>query len=115
MKIKFVGGIILTGMLILPAMGFSTETGPAEMDLKERFHVEGKKEAVIFPHAEHQKTQECVNCHVDPKGGGKLNVEIVETTGFGNDFHKKFCWPCHVEQKVPKGKSCSTCHKKKKH
>jgi hypothetical protein len=30
----------------------------------------------------------------------------------GNDFHKKFCWPCHTEMKVPNGRSCNTCHKK---
>lgn len=84
--------------------------GPETIDLKAAFKVEGKKNAVIFPHHKHQEKLECAKCHKDAKGGGSLAVEIVELTGTSNDFHKKFCWPCHEEMKVPKGKSCKTCH-----
>ncbi len=111
MNSKLVTGFIFMGVLVFPGLGLSSETGPAEIDLKARFHIEGKKEAVIFPHATHQKTLECISCHADPKGG-KLKVAIVNISGSGNDFHKKLCWPCHEEKQVPKGKSCSTCHKK---
>lgn len=84
--------------------------GPETIDLKDAFKVEGKKSAVIFPHHKHQEKLECGKCHKDAKGGGTLLVDIVELTGTSNDFHKKFCWPCHEEMKVPKGKSCKTCH-----
>jgi len=90
------------------------DKGPETIDLKATHKIEGKKSAVIFPHHDHQKNLECVKCHKDPEGGGPLIVEIVKLTTSKNDFHKKFCWPCHVEMKVPKGKSCKTCHKKTK-
>jgi len=86
------------------------ENGPATINLKEKFNVEGSKKAVIFPHRMHQEKLACTKCHPTDKGG-PLKVEIKKTKGFGNDFHKNFCWPCHVEMKVPKGKSCGTCHK----
>jgi Cytochrome c7 and related cytochrome c len=73
--------------------------------------VEGKKKAVVFAHHKHQEKLECVKCHKDAKGGGPLVVDIVKLTTRKNDFHKKLCWPCHVEMKVPKGKSCKTCHR----
>ncbi len=85
-------------------------SGPATINLKEKFHVKGNKQAVIFPHHMHQEKMACTKCH-PTDSGGPLKVEIKKTKGFGNDFHKKFCWPCHVEKKVPKGKSCGTCHK----
>lgn len=111
MNSKLVRGFLFMGVIVLPALGVCGVTGPAEIDLKARFHVEGKKEAVIFPHARHQEKQECISCHADPKGG-ELKVAIVNISGVGNDFHKKFCWPCHEEKKVSKGKACATCHKK---
>lgn len=83
--------------------------GPEVINLKEKFHVEGSKPAVHFPHAKHQARLACTKCHLSNEGG-KLKLEIKKTKGFGNDFHKKFCWPCHVEMKVPKGKTCATCH-----
>jgi hypothetical protein len=85
--------------------------GPETIDLKEKFKVEGAKQAVIFPHRLHQATLACGTCHQSPQGGDDLIVEFVNTSGVGNDFHKKFCWPCHEKMKVVKGKSCSTCHK----
>lgn len=86
--------------------------GPESMDLKELFHVEGKKEAVVFPHWKHQEKLACTKCH-DSDQGGKLSITPQNLAGSANDFHKKICWPCHVEMKVPKGKTCSTCHAKK--
>ncbi len=102
--------LLFAGMCLLAFPGTVLGQGPAEIDLKERFQVEGKKKAVIFPHRKHQGALSCASCHQDPQGGGALVVEFVKLTGTGNDFHKKFCWPCHVEMKVPRGKSCSTCH-----
>lgn len=87
--------------------------GPEAMNLKERFDVHGSKKAVIFPHRLHQQKLDnhCEKCHISPEGGGSLIVEFVKKDGIGNDFHKKFCWDCHVKLNVPKGKACSTCHK----
>jgi len=89
-------------------------SGPERINLKEAFDVKGKKDAVIFPHHTHQENLDCINCHVDPEQGGSLKVTFVKRKGSSNDFHKKFCWPCHVKMEVPKGKRCSTCHKKQK-
>ncbi len=87
------------------------DKGPETIDLKAAYKVEGKKKAVVFPHHKHQEKLECGKCHKESKGGGPLVVDIVKLTTSKNDFHKKFCWPCHMEMKVPKGKSCKTCHR----
>ena len=104
--------IILTGSLLSISALCLADSGPAEMDLKAKYAIEGKKAAVVFPHKLHQEKLDCVKCH-DSDQGGALTVKAEFMTGMKNDFHKKICWPCHVEMKVPKGKSCSTCHKKK--
>ncbi|MBC8318274.1 MAG: cytochrome C [Desulfobulbaceae bacterium] len=102
--------LALLAFSALPFSASADDMGPETMDLKERFKVEGKKKAVIFPHRQHQASLECVKCHVSPQGGGNLNVEIANLKGTRNDFHTKFCWPCHQEMNVPKGRSCNTCH-----
>ena len=103
--------LFILALMAMPLLATAEDTGPETMDLKERFKVEGKKQAVIFPHRQHQQKLECDKCHINPQGGGSLNVEIKNMAGAQNDFHTKFCWPCHKEMKVPKGRSCSTCHK----
>ena len=107
---KEIIALLATGSFMLTAVACLASAGPETMNLKEKFHVKGNKQAVIFPHHKHQAKLECTKCHTSDKGG-ELKVQIKKTTGFGNDFHKKFCWPCHIEMKVPKGKSCGTCHK----
>lgn len=86
-------------------------SGPEIIDLKERFQVSGKKGAVLFPHHLHQEKAACQDCHVSAQGGGALKAKIDKKTGFKNDFHTNLCWPCHIDRKVPKGKSCKTCHR----
>ena len=107
---KHLKTVFLTGSLLSVA-ALCLAGGPAEMDLKARYSVEGKKAAVIFPHSLHQEKLDCVKCHASAAGGA-LSIKPEVMTGMANDFHKKICWPCHVEMKVPKGKSCKTCHKK---
>ena len=107
-------GVFLSFALMASASLAWVDKGPETIDLKAAYKVEGKKSAVIFPHHQHQEKVECAKCHKNTKGGGPLVVEIVKLTTTKNDFHKKFCWPCHVEMKVPKGKSCKTCHPKTK-
>ncbi len=97
--------------LLLPQMGpASSGNGPETIDLKAKHSIQGKKKAVIFPHRKHQGKLECTKCHKGPEGG-VLKVELKKIKGMSNDFHKKICWPCHVEMKVKKGKTCKTCHK----
>lgn len=113
---KYVSATILLGFFLCTnaSLVSATGQGPETIDLKATYKVKGKKSAVIFPHHSHQEKVACAKCHKDTKGGGPLVVEFVKLTTSKNDFHKKFCWPCHVEMKVPKGKSCKTCHPKKK-
>lgn len=111
MKQMVLSSLLLAALISIAAPTGVWANGPAEIDLKEKFQVEGNKQAVIFPHHKHQAAVACASCHQNPQGGGALVVEFVNKSGVANDFHKKFCWPCHVEMKVDKGKSCSTCHR----
>ncbi len=104
--------LMAAGIMAGVSAATMASNAPETINLKEKFSVTGKKPAVIFPHKMHQGKLKCTDCHASDKGG-PLKVKIEKTKGMSNDFHKKFCWPCHVEKKVPKGKSCSTCHKKK--
>lgn len=101
----------VAGMLLAAPLLAVAGEGPETIDLKAKFGFEGKKPAVIFPHHKHQANNECTDCHNDANGGA-LKVAIENKKGSRNDFHKKLCFPCHKEKKVPKGKSCRTCHKK---
>jgi len=103
--------IAVVAIVAIPLSLYAAGGGPEVIDLKEQFKVEGKKSRVLFPHHQHQAKVSCDKCHKDPAGGGALVVEIINKKGSGNDFHKKFCWPCHKEMSVPKGTSCKTCHK----
>ncbi|MBN2808987.1 MAG: hypothetical protein JXR80_05795 [Deltaproteobacteria bacterium] len=103
--------LLTTGLLLM--VGFAVQasgSGAEKIDLKAKYQIEGKKDAVVFQHHQHQEKLACTKCH-PTTAGGPLSVTIVNKTGMGNDFHQKLCWPCHIEMKVPKGKMCSTCHK----
>jgi hypothetical protein len=99
--------------------------GPESINLAEKWGIAPKKPAVVFPHALHQTKNQCVECHATPEGGALKNIAgatidpaalvasgNLKPGGMKNDIHDEFCWKCHVEKKVPKGKSCNTCHKK---
>lgn len=100
--------------------------GPESINLAESWGLTPKKPAVVFPHAFHQTKNECTECHVAADGGalknlkdgGELDGKALVASGAlkpgktKNDIHDAFCWECHKEKKVPKGKSCNTCHKK---
>ena len=112
---------VLLAVLIFSAVAFAANNGPAEINLGEKW-VDGgktKKKAVIFPHALHQKSNDCTECHVSADGsglknlkkGGELNLAGALKKGkTSNDAHNLFCWDCHKKKKVKKGKSCTKCH-----
>lgn len=105
--------VILAGCCLLSFGFYSTSfagAGPEVINVKETFEITGKKKAAMLPHHKHQAKVACGSCHISPAGGGSVKFDIVKKSGVSNDFHKKWCWPCHEEMKVPKGKSCSTCH-----
>ncbi len=108
---RVIFGSVIAGLFLVSPLLATADNGPAEIDLKAKYKIEGKKEAVVFDHAKHQANNACVDCHSDATGGG-LKATIENLTGSKNDFHENLCFPCHVEKSVPKGKSCSTCHKK---
>ncbi|MBN2332776.1 MAG: cytochrome C [Deltaproteobacteria bacterium] len=110
MKNVWIVMVVCCLWLVVAAAVQADGKGPEQMDLKARFQVEGSKKAVIFPHHQHQAKLACTKCHPSD-AGGPLVVTIENKSGTANDFHKKFCWPCHVEMQVPKGKMCMTCHK----
>ncbi|OGQ96674.1 MAG: hypothetical protein A2521_07405 [Deltaproteobacteria bacterium RIFOXYD12_FULL_57_12] len=108
---KIVSAAFVAAMfLTVPLMASAADNGPATIDLKAKFAIEGAKSAVVFQHAKHhEKGVACVKCHKEATGGPLL-VTIAVKTGAKNDFHEKMCFPCHVEMNVPKGKACTTCH-----
>ncbi|MBU0729783.1 MAG: cytochrome c family protein [Proteobacteria bacterium] len=114
MKIVGIAGLMfLLGIVLLSVtVSIAEDRGPETMNFKERFKFTGTKDPVIFKHWEHQENLEkkCSNCHLKEEGGGKLKVELIQFEGVRNDFHNKFCWPCHRSMDVPKGASCKTCH-----
>lgn len=86
------------------------EIAPEEINLAEQHGIETTKKPVVFNHKEHAERLSCNECHSNPEEG-TLKFEVVNLKGTNNDFHKQLCFPCHKENKVPKGTSCTTCHK----
>jgi uncharacterized protein YbbC (DUF1343 family) len=113
---------VMFSFLFAVAAVAQQNTGAETIDLKANWKVEGKKEAVIFDHKLHQtKTDDkgvvlnkCNDCHAT-EAGGKLEIPVAEIKG-NNDKNAAHanCWPCHIEKKVPSGKTCTKCHKKAK-
>jgi hypothetical protein len=118
--------IAVAMMVVFVAMIAFAASGPAEINLAEKWGLDVKKPAVVFPHDKHQAKNECIECHVAADGGalknlkkgGELDAKGLIAAGkvkkgkTKNPIHDEFCWECHKEKKVKKGKSCNTCHKK---
>lgn len=108
--------VVALSMVAFAAIAFAN--GPETIDLSKAFNVKSPtKKAVMFPHALHQKNNQCTDCHMDAKGGKDLKgadgkkIVAGEVKGTANALHKNFCWPCHEKKQVKAGKSCTTCHK----
>lgn len=134
-KRKFIVIIAACGLAVAlgSSAGFSeTNKGPADMVLKT---AKAKKPA-IFPHAKHQETLECAQCHHARSADGgqaaytegqpiaqcischnKKDMSNSKLNNFKKAAHAK-CKNCHAvlkKQGKPTGPvKCSGCHVKKK-
>lgn len=114
--------ILIAMLVVCFAVAAAIAAGPAKIDLKTWVDGEPTKPAVNFPHDVHQEKNECTDCHMSAEGGalknikagsGELNFEgAIKSKVTKNSAHDDFCWACHVEKKVPQGKSCNKCHAK---
>jgi len=110
--------LIAVVVIICAAALVAYAAGPAKIDLGKWVDGKAKKKAVQFPHDVHQAKNQCTDCHMTAEGGalknqktGKEFKPMVKGGKTSNDVHKEFCWDCHKKKSVPKGKSCSKCHK----
>jgi len=117
--------IAISMLVIFSVALVAFAAGPESINLAEKWGLKVKKPAVVFPHALHQANNQCTDCHATPEGGALKNTAgeaidpaaliasgKIKTGKMKNPMHDDFCWKCHKEKKVPKGKSCNTCHKK---
>ncbi len=104
-------GLCFTGASIA-----SDDKGPAEITLESTIDKAKKAKPSIFPHAKHQETLTCGDCHHSKDADGK-QVAYVE----GQKVEK--CESCHnkaagMPKKLTTFKeaahaNCKACHKKK--
>lgn len=123
----FLAGVTFAG----PVMA-EVDKGPAEMTLTSTIDPAKKPKPAHFPHAKHQETLECGDCHHSKDADGKQvayteGMEIAKCeschnkgAGMGKkldtfkDVAHTNCKGCHKEQGDKKLTKCSTCHPKKK-
>lgn len=113
-------------------LGFSAnamaDKGPADMTLQATVDAAAKPKPAIFPHAKHQETLACGDCHHGKDAAGKqvaytegMKIEKCETchnkaagmdkkiATFKDAAHTN-CKGCHTEKKAGPTK-CGECHK----
>ena len=100
----------------LAALSMAQDKGPAEIVLKSTIDGAKKAKPALFPHAKHQETLKCGDCH-HSKGADGKQVAYTE----GQKIEK--CESCHNKAAgMPKGlqtfkdvahKKCKGCHKAK--
>ncbi|MGE4318191.1 MAG: cytochrome c3 family protein [Deferribacterales bacterium] len=119
--------VILAVMVVFAfaLVAIAANNGPATIDLAKEWGLQTSKKPVQFPHAVHQSKNQCTDCHVKAEGGALKSVKTgapldpkalvaagtLKKGGMKNAIHDEFCWECHVQKKVPQGKSCTKCHK----
>ena len=104
--------ICTTGLISMA----NDDKGPAEITLTSTIDAAKKAKPSVFPHAKHQETLKCADCHHSKDADGK-QVAYVE----GQKIEK--CESCHNKAAgMPKGlqtfkdaahKNCKGCHKAK--
>lgn len=105
------------------------DKGPADMILQATVDAAAKPKPAIFPHAKHQETLTCGDCHHGKDAAGKqvaytegMKIEKCESchnkaagmtnakvTTFKDAAHVN-CKGCHAEKKAGPTK-CGECHK----
>lgn len=117
--------------LCFTGAAMAEDKGPAEMTLESTIDKAKKPKPALFPHAKHQETLTCADCHHGKDADGKkveytegMKIEKCESchnkaagmpkklTTFKEAAHKN-CKGCHKE-KDKKLAKCDVCHPKKK-
>ncbi|MEN8200729.1 MAG: cytochrome c3 family protein [Thermodesulfobacteriota bacterium] len=121
-------GLCFTGTAFAEA-----DKGPAEMTLESTIDPAKKPKPAVFPHAKHQETLTCADCHHSKDADGKQvayvdgqkieKCESCHNKAAGIDKAKKLstfkeaahanCKACHKEKDKALAK-CTVCHPKKK-
>jgi len=130
MKKVLICGVALA-FLCSTALVAMADNGPAEITLTSTIDAAKKAKPAVFPHAKHQESLKCADCHHSKGDDGKQlayaegqKIEKCETCHnkaagmpkgldtFKNAAHKN-CVTCHKEKDKKLGK-CGVCHPKKK-
>ncbi len=134
MKKTLICGVALAFLcsLGLAGMSMAGDKGPAEITLESTVDPAKKPKPALFPHAKHQETLKCAECHHTKGDDGKqvaysegMKIEKCETCHnkaagmpdklqtFKDAAHKN-CKSCHKETGKKELTKCTTCHPKKK-
>ncbi|MEN8199911.1 MAG: cytochrome c3 family protein [Thermodesulfobacteriota bacterium] len=121
-------GLCFTGIAMAEA-----DKGPADITLESTIDPAKKAKPAIFPHAKHQETLKCADCHHSKDADGKQvayvdgqeigKCESCHNKAAGIDPAKKLstfkeaahanCKACHKAKDKALAK-CTVCHPKKK-
>ena len=132
MKKAVICGVALAFLcsLGLASMSMAVEKGPAELTLESTVDKAKKAKPAVFPHAKHQETLKCGDCHHGKADGKQVaytegqKIEKCEAchnkaagmpkglTTFKDAAHKN-CKGCHKETGKKELTKCGTCHPKK--
>jgi hypothetical protein len=131
MKKVLICGVALA-FLCTSALVAMADNGPAEITLTSTIDAAKKAKPSVFPHAKHQETLKCSDCHHSAKDGKQVpyvegqKIEKCESchnkaAGMSNKKLSTFkdaahmnCKGCHKETGNKKLTKCGTCHPKKK-
>ncbi|MBC8317345.1 MAG: cytochrome c3 family protein [Desulfobulbaceae bacterium] len=111
------------------ASAIASDKGPADMTLESTIDAASKPKPAVFPHAKHQETLECAECHHGKDADGKqaaytegMKVEKCESCHnkaagmpakldtFKAVAHAN-CKGCHKATGKKELTSCKACHK----
>ena len=118
MKKALICGVVLSFFCTvgLAVISVASDKGPAEITLESTIDKATKPKPAVFPHAKHQESLKCAECHHSKDADGK-QVAYVE----GQEIAK--CESCHNKAAgMPAGlqtfkdaahKNCKDCHKAK--
>jgi hypothetical protein len=129
MKKTVLYAVVLTLAVGFGSSAMAADKGPADITLQATKDAAAKPKPAAFPHAKHQATMACGDCHHGKDAAGKQEaykegqkIEKCETchnsaAGLANkdvatykDAAHKNCKGCHTEKKAGPTK-CDGCHK----